>query len=255
MVISEIYNTILYIPILNSLVFFYHLLFSNFGLAIIAITVVIRIITYPLSKPMMELSKKQKEIQPELDRLKQKYKNKQVFAQKQMALYKEKGINPAAGCLPQIIQLIVIIALYRVFTNLLSTNGVMISEINSLLYNFDFLKFAEGAELNTKFLYLNLSNPDQFFILPVLAAVAQYLMSRFTMKTSTKLEKIAKDTPDKTDDVMYNMQNQMVYLMPIMTLVIGYRLPSGLVLYWFVSTLLIVLQYFVSNKRTQKASS
>ena len=248
-IFSEIWNTLLYIPILNILVLFYHLFFSNFGLAIIAITLVIRVVTYPLSKPALELAQKQKALQPEIEKLKKKYKNKQVFAKKQMELYREHGINPAAGCLPQIVQLIVVLALYKVFTNLLAANGVAVAEMNALLYNWDFLKFAEGARLNTTFLYLNLAKPDPVYVLPVLAAGAQFLMSKYTMATAGKMEKPVKDTTDKKDDVMYNMQQQMTYLMPIMTLVIGIRLPSGLVLYWFVSTFLIVLQYALAKKK------
>lgn len=244
----EIWNNLLYIPILNILVAFYHLLYDNMGLAIIAMTVFLKIITYPLSKPALELSKKQRELQPELNILKKKYKKADVLAKKQMELYRKHGINPAAGCLPQIVQLIVIFALYRVFTNLLETNGVNISEVNTSLYDFDFLKFAEGAVLNTEFLYLNLARPDQFYILPVIAAGAQFIMSKYMMKSTKKLEKTVEDTPDKKDDFMYNMQEQMMYMLPILTLVIGIALPSGLVLYWFISTILALGQYMIISR-------
>lgn len=213
------------------------------GFAIIAITILIRIVTYPLTKPSIEAAKKQKELQPEIAKLKKQYKNKQVLAQKQMELFKKHGINPAAGCLPQIIQFIVIIALYRVFTNLLSNGGVMISEVNSQLYNWDYLKFAQDAVLNTHFMYLDLAKKDQFFVLPVLAAASQFFLSKYMTASTKQVEKVAEKTPEKSDDMMAGMQSQMTYLMPVMTLVIGIGLPSGLVLYWFVSTLLVVLQY------------
>lgn len=246
-ILSEAWNSILYLPLLNLLIAFYHILYENLGLAIIAITVLIKVITYPLTKPSIIAAQKQKELQPQIEKLKLKYKNKQEFAQKQMELFKQNGINPVSGCFPQIIQFIVIIALYRAFTNILSANGVLISELNSLLYNFDFLKFANDAILNTNFLYLNLAKPDKFYIIPVLAAASQFLLSKYMTKSTKKIEKIVKDTPDKKDDFMYNMQEQMMYMMPIMTLVIGISLPSGLVLYWFVSTLLAVFQYMILN--------
>lgn len=247
-IFTEAWNLLLYIPLLNLLIAFYHLLFDNLGLAIIAITVLIKVVTYPLTKPSIIAAQKQKELQPQIEKLKLKYKNKQEFAQKQMELFKQNGINPVAGCLPQIIQFIVVIALYQAFTDILNANGVLISEMNNLLYNFDYLKFASDAVLNTNFLYLNLAKADPYYIVPVLSAASQFLLSKYMMNSSKKLEKVVLDTPDKKDDFMYNMQEQMMYMMPIMTLVIGISLPSGLVLYWFVSTLLAVFQYMILNK-------
>ncbi|PIR42776.1 hypothetical protein CO058_03375 [candidate division WWE3 bacterium CG_4_9_14_0_2_um_filter_35_11] len=247
-ILTEAWNLFLYVPLLNLLIAFYHIFFNNLGFAIIAITVVIKILTYPLTKPSIIAAQKQKELQPQIAKLKLQYKNKQEFAQKQMELFKQNGINPVSGCLPQIIQFIVIIALYRAFTHILSANGVSISELNSLLYNFDYLKFANDAVLNTNFLYLNLAKADPLYIVPALSAASQFLLSKYMMQSSKKIEKVVKDTPDKKDDFMYNMQEQMMYMMPIMTLVIGISLPSGLVLYWFVSTLLAVFQYMILNK-------
>lgn len=250
--LSTAYNSLLYVPILNVLVFLYHIFFDNFGVAIIVLTAILRVIMFPLSKPSMEAAKKQQELKPQIDALKKKYKNKQVLAQKQMALFKEHGINPAAGCLPQIVPIIIIFALYRVFINLLSGNGVMISEVNHLLYNWDYLKFADNAVLNTSFFYLNLAKPDPIYLLPLLAAGTQFLMSKYMTKGTGIMKKTTEDTPDKKDDIMYNMQGQMTYIMPVMTLVIGINLPSGLVLYWFISTLFGLGQYVLIN-RSKKA--
>lgn len=252
-IIADLWNSLLYIPILNLLITFYHLLFSNMGLAIIAITVFIKVVSFPLTKPSIEAARKQRELKPELDKLKKKYKNKQVFAQKQMELFRKHGINPVAGCLPQVINLIVIIALYQVFRHLLEGNGVVISEINNLLYNFSFLKFPDGATLNNTFIYLNLAEKDPFYILPILAGGSQFILSKYMMQPAQNMEKAVKNTPDKSDDIMYNMQQQMTYMMPIMTVVIGLNLPSGLVLYWFVSTLIAVGQYYLLNGKTTGA--
>ncbi len=228
-------------------------MWENLGLAIIALTVLIKVVTYPLSKPMLEMSKKQKELQPQIDELKKRYPKREEFAQKQMELFKEHGINPAAGCLPQIIQIIIVIALYRVFTNVLQGSGVMISDINHLLYPLDFLKFADGAQLHTKFLLWDLAKPDPWFVLPVLAGIAQFFMSKYTMQSTKKMEKIAENTPDKSDDVMYNMQEQMTYMLPIMTVVFGFNLPAGLPLYWFISTIIAVGQYaYLSRPKASK---
>jgi len=91
MLLADIWNSILYTPILNLLVFFYHYLGNNMGLAIIMLTVLIKVLLFPLTKPSIEAAKKQKELKPEIDKLKKKYKDKSVFAQKQMELYKEHG--------------------------------------------------------------------------------------------------------------------------------------------------------------------
>lgn len=247
MILGDIWNFILYVPILNVLVLFYHYLGSNMGVAIIALTIVFKVVLYPLTVPSLETAKKQKELQPEIDKLKKKYKDKNVFAQKQMELFKEHGINPMSGCLPQLLQLAVVIALYRVFINILQS-GTAIASINNDIY-FNFLKFSDTDILNNSFLYLNLAHPDQFFILPLLAAASQFLLSKYMMGETKDLEKPVKATPDKSDDVMYNMQKQMTYMMPIMTLLIGFKLPSGLVLYWLISTVLSIVQYMYLNRK------
>lgn len=245
---GDFFNAALYQPLLNGLVSLYVLFGNNLGLAIIAITIIIRLITYPLTKPSMEMAKKQKEIAPELKKLKEKYTDKQVLMKKQMELYSKHGINPAAGCLPQIIQIVVLIFLYRVFTDLLSANGLVTDQIINTLYKLDFLKFSVGEQLNTQFLFYNLASIDKTYSLPILSAIAQFIMSKMMIASNKGTEKIVKSTPDTTDDLMYNMQESMTYTFPIMTLFIGISLPAGLSLYWVVSTLLGIGQYMLINK-------
>ncbi len=251
MFLQEIYNSLLYVPLVNLLLVLYHYLFSNMGLAIIAMTVIIKLFTYPLTKPSLEAAKKQRELMPQLEILKKKYKNKQVLAQKQMDLYKANGVNPVAGCLPQIVQIFILIALYRVFLNILNTNGILGEELLNISY-FDFYSIRPGEELNTSFLWLNLAKADQYYIIPVLAAASQFFMSKFMSFGATKVEDAAKKTPDKEDDFMVQFQKQSMYIFPFMTLVIGLKLPSGLVLYWCISTLLAVVQYIILNRKDKK---
>ena len=238
----------LYHPILNLLIFFYQILFQNLGLAILAMTVVLRGALVPLTLPTLKAVKKQKELAPELDKLKKKHKdNKEKLAKAQMELYRQHGINPAAGCLPQILQLVILIALYQVFIQVLSNDGQAVLKLNEVLY-FDFLKLDPGRTINTSFGFWNLSSPDKFFILPVLAGAAQLLLAKMMRPAVVKGSKEAKKTPDKSDDLMYTMQEQMLYLMPLMTIFIGWRLPAGLVLYWLATTIFsLVQQYFVSG--------
>jgi YidC/Oxa1 family membrane protein insertase len=242
------WQQLLYYPILNLLVFFYKILFQNLGLAILAMTVVLRAALIPLTLPTLKAAQKQRDLMPELKKLQEKHKgNKEKLAKAQMELYRQHGVNPAAGCLPQILQLIVLIALYQAFIQVLSNDGQAVLKLNEILY-FDFLKLDPGRLINTYFGPWTLSQPDKFFVLPILAGVFQLLLSKMMRPAAEKAVEKAKGTPEKSDDLMYNMQEQMLYLMPLMTIFIGWRLPSGLVLYWLATTIFsLVQQYFVSG--------
>lgn len=241
------WNTFLVEPILNLLIAFYKGLFSNLGLAILGMTAFIRLVLYPLTVPALKMAEKQKRMQPKLNELKEKYKDdKERLTQEQLKLMKEAGINPALGCLPQIVQLIILIALYQVFIKVLHANGAEITNLNNLLY-FDFLKLPTDAVIGTKFLYLDLTKPDPYYVLPILSGVAQWAMTRIGRPAVTPTgEKVEKG---KSDDIMQNMQSQMGIIFPLMTVFIGLKLQSGLTLYWFVSVLLsVVQQWWVSRK-------
>src|SRR4030042_5345677 len=158
----SLWNLILYQPLVNALLFFYHFLFSNFGLAIIVLTMIIRSLLIPLTLPSMRAAQKMKELAPEIAKLKKKHgHDKQQLAKAQMELYRQHGANPAAGCLPQIIQLLVLIALYQAFRQVLVVDGVeVIQKINEFLY--PQLHLPLEAKINLHFLYLDLSKPDVF---------------------------------------------------------------------------------------------
>ncbi len=213
-----------------------------------AMTVVLRGALVPLTLPTLKASKKQKELAPELEKLKNKHKdNKEKLAKAQMELYRREGINPAAGCLPQILQLVILIALYQAFIQVLSNDGQAVLKLNEILY-FDFLKLDPGRTINASFGFWNLSSPDPFHILPLLAGAVQLLLAKMMQPAMARGAEQAKKTPEKSDDLMYTMQKQMLYLMPLMTVFIGWRLPAGLVLYWLTTTVFsLVQQYFVSG--------
>ena len=248
------WNTIFFQPLLNALIFLYNLLGQNLGWAIIGLTLLIRGVLTPLTLPSLKSGQKMKELQPELNKLKEKYgQDKQVFAKKQLELFQSHGVNPAAGCLPQIIQLVVLIALYQAFNLVLQSDGNLVVNLNKVLYAP--LRLGQDFVLNTKFLYLNLAQPDLFSIpalkiagltfnkLPgiflILAAVVQFFSSKLMMPTAK--------TKESTDDLAANMQTQMLYLFPLMTLFIGFKFPSGLVLYWLVFSLIMLVQQILLN--------
>jgi YidC/Oxa1 family membrane protein insertase len=247
MTFMDIWNLLVHEPLFNVLIFFYRLCGNNIGLAVIGVTLFVKIITYPLQKPSIEFANKQKELKPQLDEIKEKYTDKQVQAQKQMELYKEHGINPALGCLPQLVSVVfVFFPLYRIFSDFL--NHTLDNEaMNAMLYNWDYLKFGATEVINNMFLMVDFSKPN--YVLAALAALSQYFLSKMMMPQTKKMEKLAKDTPDKSDDIMYNMQEQMVYTMPILTFIIGIGLPAGLAWYWLISTAATALQYKISNRK------
>lgn len=226
-----VWENLLIHSLVETLKFLTHISFNNLGLGIIALTALIRLILTPFTIPSIKAAQKQKELSGELKEIKEKYKDdKKKQAEAQMELFKKNGINPAAGCLPQIVQIIVLIALYQVFIKVLGFNGKA-----SVVP-------AEFSFINTHFLYLDLLKRDPFILIPGLAGASQFLMTKMMLPMVKKEEKLAKQTADKSDDFMYNMQEQMLYLGPVMTVVISWNLPSGLVLYWLATTVFSIIQ-------------
>jgi len=259
----SIWYTLLYQPLLNLLILFYKLMGQNLGIAIIAMTVFIRLLLLPLTLPSLKASRKIKELSPELDKLKKKHKNdKQALAKAQMNLYQKHGVNPAAGCLPQIVQIIILIALFRAFREVLVANGEVVDKLNKVLW--EPLQLIKESEINTSFLYLDLTKPDLVNVgairvgpveikkLPglflILAAGVQFLSSKVMMATTSAAQMRAKETEGVEDDMATSMQKQMLYMMPIMTLFIGLSFPSGLVLYWFTFSLFLLVQQLIIRR-------
>lgn len=250
------FTTILIEPLANGLILFYRVLGSNLGLAIIGFSLFLRFITNPLTKPYMDSMKKMKDFAPALEKLKKKYGDDKVkFAQAQADFYKAKGVKPGAGCLPYLLQIIILIAFFNVFTRTLSAGGDITSHFNELLY--EPLKFINGSIVNTSFLYLDLTKPDTFFIpgikfgLPgpilFLSAIMQLLSAKI-MQPEVKLEeKLAKKTKSDTDDMQVAMQQSMTYTFPLMTLLIGINFPSGLAIYWLMFSLMQVVSQYRSQ--------
>lgn len=223
-------------PITQFLIFLYSNTGHNFGVAILLLTLIIRGILVPVTLPSLKSAKKMQQLKPEFDKLKEKYKNdKQKLQTAQLELYKQHGVNPMAGCLPQIAQLLVLIALYQVFMKFVQGSKI------------------DGEAVNMTFLWLNLSKPDPFFVLPILAGLSQLILS---LMMSSGLESHVKAPKNKDDkqkeedslEMAQSMQQQMLFLMPAMTVIISLRFPSGLAFYWVVTTVFsLVQQYIISG--------
>lgn len=228
------FQTFVYTPLLNALIFFYHVLGDSFGLAIIALTAVIRAVTIPLTIPAMRSQERMQKIQPEIEQLKKRYSDKAERQKAQLELLRSHGVNPGAGCLPQIVQIIILIALYQVFNQFLSGGTI------------------DGASVNMQFLWLDLSKPDPLYALPVLAGLTQLVYS-LMLRPGTEHPHPA-DRPVTTKekgqeksemDMAQEIQSQMLFMMPLMTAFIALRFPSGLALYWVVTTVFSLIQQWI----------
>lgn len=249
------WHTLLYQPLLNGLIFLYNI-FGNLGWAILSMTVLLRLALLPLTLPSLKAAQKMKELAPELAKLKKKYgKDKQAFAKAQLELYKQNGANPAAGCLPQIVQLVVLIAFFQAFNQVLRADGDIITKLNEVLY--PALRFSPEAMINTRFFHLDLTQPDVWQLgklklpgfLLVAAAVSQFFSSKMMRPMAAQSEKLAKKTPGEADDLAAATQKQMTYFLPIMTIMIGFTFPSGLVIYWLIFSLTTVIQQLWLKQR------
>jgi YidC/Oxa1 family membrane protein insertase len=231
------FNTLLYQPILKMLIFLTQTLGGSLGLAIIALTLVIRLILIPLTLPAMRSAQKIKDLKPLLDDLKKRHVNdKKRLQQKQLELYKEHGVNPAAGCLPTIVQFAILIALYRVFIDFIQNGG------------------SDGLMANMQFLWFDLSAPDPLYVLPIVAGLSQLVLSQMLMTakehhTTEDLKKTAKRSEkskeSETQGMAETLQQQMLYVMPVMTALIALRLPSALAVYWVITTAFSLVQQYV----------
>lgn len=251
----DIFKLLLVQPLTNGLFLFYTFLGQNLGVAILVFSVVLIFALRPLTKPYLDSMKKIKDLEPQLAKLKKKYgTDKLKMSQVQADLYKQNKINPAAGCVPYLLQFVILIALFNVFTTALSSDGGATAKVNDLLY--PALKFEQGQILNTGFSILgynmDLSKPDAFpvaglpFAIPglflVLATVAQFLSVKITTPYITAEKTLAKKTKSDADDMQVAMQQSMTYMLPLMTLIFGLQFPSGLALYWLVFSVVSVWQ-------------
>ncbi len=237
--ISFIFNEALYRPLFNRLVFLYNSIpYHDFGVAIILITVLIRLLLYPLNQKAIKSQKALNDLQPQIKEIQTKYKaDRAKQSQALMDLYKTNGINPASGCLPLLIQFPLLIALYQVFLKALKPDN-----LNSL-YSF----VSRPEIINPMFLsWIDLSKSN--YIMAILAGVLTFFQAKMMM--------VARPKNSNQSDFATTLNKQMVYLMPVMTVFIAWKLPAGLALYWIVITVFgIVQQYFVTRKKYGTESS
>lgn len=234
-VIVNIFNKILYFPLFNALIWIYNnITFSDLGIAIIVLTVLIRLVLYPLSRKAIRSQKAINELQPKIKEIQRQYKAKDEQAQHIMALYKEYKVNPMAGCLPILIQFPILIALYRVFVA-----GLNPQHLDGLY------SFIERPEiLNPIFIGL-IDLSERSIILALIAGCLQFVHSKMIMP---------KKTASKGKDSNFSslMGQQLTYFMPVITVFIAWNLPAALPLYWIAVTLFGILQQHYTLRSIKK---
>lgn len=189
-----------------------HLFGNNYALGIIVFTIIIRLVLLPLNRMQLQSQRKMQELQPEINRLKEQYPGRdresmRLVQEAQQKLFEERGVNQFAGCLPLLVQLPVMMALYQ---------SIVRTEV-----------LRQG-----NFLWMNLGQIDPLFILPILAALLMFANTYFTMMSS----------PNQNGQMKI-----MMYTMPIMILVISLSLPSAVTLYWVISNAITLVQTFIFN--------
>ncbi len=241
---SYIFHVILYQPIYNLFVGLYNVLPGHdVGIVILAITVIIRIIIYPLTTSSIRAQKSMQELQPKMDEIKKQYANdQQKQAQALMELYRNNKVNPFASCLPLLIQLPILIALYTVMRDALASKGLA-----DVLYAF-VTNPGTINPLSLGFFHMDKAN----IYLAVLAGGAQYIQAKMSLAKQPPKE---AGTGAKDENIAAMMSKQMLYMMPIMTVLIGASLQSGLTLYWLLSTLLMIAQQWWMFRKKDTGSN
>lgn len=216
------------------------------GLAIIALTILFKVATLPLNLRMLRSQRRMQQLRPELQKLKDIHgKDRMALAQAQMDLYKAEGVSPTGSCLPLLLQIPFLFGLYAAFRFVVDLKDI--SQLNDHLYN-SWLYLNSLSDLNLHFLWTDLSTPDKLFILPVLAGLSQFVLTKMMTPAMPKVEK-AKKAEASLEDSLAAAQGQMVYLFPIMTFLINLSFPAGLGLYWTAGNIFSIIQQFYINRQ------
>ena len=236
------WDTLILNPMINTLLWIYSILFENFGLAIIAFTILVRLITFPLTAQQIRSTQKMQDLQKskKWQDMQKKYKDdREKLAQEQMSLYKEAGVSPFGSCLPTLIQFPIIIGLYQAIIRALAVTPIQLLDLSKHIY--PFIDASALIPLNQFFLWMNLSLPEKDwgitlfgFGIPILAIVVV-----ITSYLQTKLMTPASATPDQGAQ----MSRAMNLYMPLFMGYLAYTFSSGLALYFVTSNLAGILQY------------
>lgn len=222
-------------PMTNFLVLLTRLLFGSYGLAIIAFTLIMRIITWPLTASQIRSSRQLSALQPKLQEIQKKYKDPKRRSEETMKLYREAGVNPAGCLFSMVVQMPIWFALYQSIRNTLGGTPEALVNLSQDLYPWSFLRNA--VPLNEYFLGLNLGEPDP--IVAILVAASFWVQ-----------QKILTPPTQAMDPQQQATQQTMQWMMPLMFGYIAFVTPSGLGVYWVVTAIIsVAMQYFLMGRQ------
>jgi len=233
--ITGVWDTILLEPMLNFLVLMSKYFLGSFGIAVIVLTILIRLIMFPLTVRQLRSSKAVQALQPKMKELQKKYaKDQQKLNQELMRLYKEEGANPLGCVFPMLIQFPIWIALYQSVIQALAYTPENLLGLSKQLYSSSVIRGA--LPLNHHFLWLDLTNGD--IIMAILTVASMWALQKISVQPTT-------------DPQQQSMNRIMLWIMPLMFGLFALTLPSGLSVYWVISNIIsIILQYRVTGRGT-----
>ena len=243
------WDTLVINPMVNTLLLFYDLLFNNFVLAIAVLTIVIRLITLPLNLRQQKTSLKMQSMQPQIQAIQKKYKDNPAKMQEE---FKKIGYNPTeslTGCLPLLIQFPILIGLYRAIITILGSTPLALFELTDRVYDWvdGLIETATVLPVANKFLWLNLAQPDPYYVLPVLVFLTMFIQQRLMSPAKKK-----DDKKDKNESPMAGMTQSMQYTMPLMFGFFSLSFPSGLSVYFILSNLIGIGQGYITRANMAK---
>ncbi len=233
--IGDLFNLVLFDPMVNALLVLYVLLGHNFGIAVIAFTIIVRVLMLPLTLRQLHASRKLSQLQPKIQELQRKYRDdREKLSRETMALYREHGVSPLGCLVPTLIQFPIWIGLYQAIVFALSDRPEGLLELSKHIYPW-LNTVHQAIPLNNRFLWLDLAHPDPLYILPVLVGLSTWVQQKMM-------------TMPSADPQQQQMNQMMLVTMPLMFAFFTIQFPSGLAIYWLVSNLIsVVIQYFVTG--------
>ncbi len=236
--ISYLYNTIIFNPLYNGLIYLFDAIpWIDAGIAVIIFTIIVRLILFPLSKKSIVTQVRMKEIEPELNKLKQNEPDKQKQALAVMALYKQKGVNPFASFFFLFLQLPIIYTLYSIFIR----SGLPAVKTD-LLYG-----FVAVPHINMTFLGL-IDISQKSIILALIAAAAQYFQLHYSIASQTVPSQTPHNGKPSALDAAQSMTKSMKYIFPVIVFLISYNISAIVAIYWAISSLFTLGQELVVRR-------
>jgi len=244
------WDTLIVNPMINALLLFYNWLGNNFILAIAVFTIVIRAITLPLNMRQQRSMIKTQEMQPQIQAIQKKYKDN---PQKMQEEFRRIGYNPAdtlTGCLPTLIQFPILIGLYRAIITVLGSTPQSLFELVPRVY--PQINLANLIPVGNKFFWLNLSQPDPFFILPLIVFGSMFLQQKLLTPTAP--------TSNQQDNPAAAMNQSMQYTMPLMFGFFSLQFPAGLSIYFIMANVIgiaqgLYMRHIIDKEKAELAAS